>query len=740
MFKRILVLGLMICVAGCSGKKEKADIGDENSGLRGNVQLVSNTVPVESELARTQEEMFAQVAPDNCLVFAAWQGLRSQPGGNPADQLLENSQFTESIENMASCLSVIPFAYRGSVNTREDKPVDEFVLLNSLKQSPEMMKMLSASSGCAFFGLLPPENQGMPKMDAAIVFQLGDKADSFNQHLQNGFSPFGEPVESVEIRGLRFSKIAFEFDGFDFDLVLGTKDGLFIVGLGADSVEGVLSRHAAGKNPAWLANCSLGSEPWGEKTEYLMVDVKKTVAHVGELAPIWESMNVREVTTIEMSTGRTQDGVQHRLIINGGQKLRGIAAYKQVDFSKFDYIPDDAQVSMVYGLEPEKSYLEFVGQLKELDEFAYENFVEAENYIQQELDINVRKDVFANLGSNLSFHMALNDDLLGGMVFSVDIKNKAALVNVIEKLLMIVQTQVGEGEYYGPKLRLWNVGKHRVGSFIEGYFIVEPCWCITGERLIVALSPEAMRTSLAAPTAKPMFDAEFTKLFQRPSGVASGGNEKLVFAGYVDMKTIAQVVYPLVRAGFTSFKSNADQEFSYDPVEKKVGEMLVNMELPPLRTIVNGLGPGILAVRLNDNGLEYEFSHTLPVLTPVGSLATSFVCSLPAINSDSGSADGSADKTQMNLRQVQLACLNYEMKNGHFPTDEMEKIRGGSDSPLAKALLKAVDEINEKIFGPVEILAPTYSDGSTDMAMPIEDPSEWEKAEPESEDFGSSTR
>ena len=665
MFKRIVLLFLVVCIAGCSGKdsKDKSEKTDQQtSQLRQNVRLVSSTLPAAPQQL---ENELVQAAPDNCLAFATWSGHRAQSGSNLADKLLANPEFTEPIEKMASCLSTLPFIATGAEQTASSKPVNEFVLLKSLKQSPEMMKMLSSTPGCAFFGMSMGEKGNMPQIDAAIVFQAGDRAEAFYQHLQNGFSPFGNPIETVEVRGLAFSKMTIEFEGQPFELVLGVKDGNFIVGLGAKSVEGVLSRIAAGKNPAWYADSKLATEPWPQQTEYLMVDVGRFIEMAGGVPRELETMNLQELSIIEMLTGRTDQGVQHRLIVQGGQNMVGVGGFKQIDFKKFDHIPSDAQAGMVYSIEPEKVYSDFMRQLERADEYTYQDFTLGERMIQQELGINLRKDVLANLGSNLSFHAALNDGLIGGMVASIDIKDKAALQKVIDKLLTVVRNQIGQDNYYGPKFRLWKVGEHQVGSFIDRYFVVEPCWCITGDRLIVALSPEAMRTALAPPTAKPLFDGEKVKLFERPSGVPSGANEKLAFAGYVDMKTVAQVFYPMMRGGLSAIKSNIDREFGDDLVSQSFSKMLMNMELPPLRTIVNDLGPATFAIRLNEKGIEYEFSHTLPVLNPVGSLATGFACSLPAIVSQQ---KGSA-QTKLNLRMIGLACHNYESAFNQFPTD-----------------------------------------------------------------------
>ena len=667
MFKQLLVLSLTVCLIGCSGKDKSEKTGQQSNQLSQKVRPVSATVPGTYTSLQQLDNSLVQAAPDNCIVFATWSGYRSKAGSNPADKLLTNSEFAEPIEKFASFLSVLPFAAKGAKERDSSNQVNEFVLIRSLKQSPEMMKMLSSTPGCAYFGI-------SGGLDAAIVFKAGEQADSFNQHLQDGFSPFGQPVETVEVRGEAFSKITVEFEGNPLELVLGASNGHFIIGLGAQSVEGVLTRMAAGKNPAWHASSRLATAPDPEQTEYLMVNVAQIMQLVGGLPTELESMNLQELNTVEMVTGRTEQGVLHRLIVNGGQKITGLDGYKQVDFSKFGYIPDDAQVAMVFGLEPEKVYISFMRQLEKADEWAYRDFTEGEQALQRELGINLRKDILANLGSNLSFHIALNDDLLGGMVASIDIKNKVALENVIDKMLAIVRKQIDRGEYWGPKFRLWKVGEHNVGSFIDRYFVVEPCWCITGDRLIVTLSPEAMRTSLAPPTTKPLFGAEIPKMFNSPAGNSGAANEQLVSATYVDMKTTAQVVYPMVRAAFTGFKSNIEREFGDDIVGRSFQKMLMNVELPPLRTIVNELGPATLAIRINETGFEYEFSHTLPVLNPVGTLATGFACALPIISNN----EGNSARKQNDIRQIGLACLNYESTFGQLPTDIVD----GDGKPL----------------------------------------------------------
>lgn len=667
MFKRIVVLSLMACLVGCLGEQSTQRSSENYQGPSELVRPVSHLSLSTTTIGLEPELMHA--APDECIAFAAWSGVTAKEGSaNPADKLLSNPLFVEPFEKLAGGLAMVPYVDIGSKQLASSKPVEKFVLLESLKQSPEMAKLLYSKPGIAFINISAPEKFGMPNIDAAIVIRAGDQADAVYQHIQRGVSPFGEPGKTVTVQGATFSTMEVNFEGIPLELVFGASQGNFIVGMGAKSVEGVVSRFKGGKAPKWFADTVVAKEPWQGLTEYIMFNVEGAVELGGGMPQEVEAFNFEDISTVEMVTGRTEDGVLHRLIVNGGQRPLGAEASVPVDFSKFAHIPADAQAVMIGGASPEKGYRLALRRMQQLDEYAYRDFQLMEEGLKKELGINLQADILSNLGSNFSVHTALNDDLLGGMVFSVDIKNQQALEGVTTKMLDLARKQISQGSYYGPTFRMWKYGDYNVTSFIDRYFVIEPCWCVTGERLFFSFSPEAMKTYLAPPTAAPLFENDaLTKLFAREGGAKPG--EQLISAGYVDMKTLAYVAYPFVRGTLSEFKSIVYRQFPDNASGQSLMTLAQNAELPPLRSIVDGLGPMTLAVRVNDDAVEFELKHTLPLLNPLGSVAVGFTNMLPVLKKDGRSMSG----TRNNLRQVSLACLNFESAHGHLPADIVDE-------------------------------------------------------------------
>ena len=214
-------------------------------------------------------------------------------------------------------------------------------------------------------------------------------------------------------------------------------------------------------------------------------------------------------------------------------------------------------------------------------------------------------------------------------------------------------------------MRIGRIGDFRMISMMDRGFIVEPCICLTEDRLMIAMSPEALRQSISGDQPTPLFADELVSQFQRVGHALDG--ETLVGAGYVDMKTLLQFVYPLARAGLSTFKGEALRELTPNPGPDELAlNIVMHAELPPLRTLLQHMEPGIFAFRTSPTGTEIELKHSLPLPDVVGTLVASGLLSLPLMP-----ATGNMQSVELenDLRSIAIASWNHESVFKRMPAD-----------------------------------------------------------------------
>ena len=163
-------------------------------------------------------------------------------------------------------------------------------------------------------------------------------------------------------------------------------------------------------------------------------------------------------------------------------------------------MPADSLLASAWTLETAKAYetiLALAAANGARDAAAFEQEMD------QTLGFKVKEDLLAALGKTWTFHMAVADGWLTGITFTAEVRDRAKLVAAQEKLLAAMERDEGRSEF-SPHVRKVMFGEQEIHllEFRGSFFPVQPSWCITKDKLIVTLYPQAIKSVLSRPAKK----------------------------------------------------------------------------------------------------------------------------------------------------------------------------------------------------------------------------------------------
>ncbi len=192
-----------------------------------------------------EDPILAQVAPDNVMYYTRWVGMSEPNGASPnhVEQLMADQEiqaFAEGLQRQVKAIAT----FAGRNGDAEARVISQV--------APLLAKTLLTHPTTIFVSDLTLRPAGMD-LKGAVVVRLGDSEPQVQAALallqDEIFSKVG--AETVDMGGARFSQ--FRPDPAAPLLTWGTRDGLFILGLGEAAVEGVIAR-AGTPAPKWLVD------------------------------------------------------------------------------------------------------------------------------------------------------------------------------------------------------------------------------------------------------------------------------------------------------------------------------------------------------------------------------------------------------------------------------------------------------------------------------------------------------
>ncbi|MHB8861416.1 MAG: DUF1559 domain-containing protein, partial [Pirellulaceae bacterium] len=267
--------------------------------------------------------------------------------------------------------------------------------------------------------------------------------------------------------------------------------------------------------------------------------------------------------------------------------------------------------------------------------------------------LELQKDLLQALGDVWTIHAAPSGGgLMAGWTLAVNVRDKARLAAAHQKLLLMAQTQLARGNTQrAPRIQLFEYGGFTAYTLNVPApdFYVTPSWCLTDSHLVIALFPQALKSSLTQLAGQ-------ESLADQPDVASLLSHEEGACAlSYQDTRGQFQAFYPWLQIG----AQVAAKQLMKEGIEVNTAA------LPSTSAIAPHLLPTVSAARRTADGFEFVSHGTLPGASMGASAPVMVALLLPAVQASREAARRS--QSMNNMKQIGLAMHNYHDTFRAFP-------------------------------------------------------------------------
>ncbi|MBL8853460.1 MAG: DUF1559 domain-containing protein [Planctomycetaceae bacterium] len=649
----LLILSLVFCVSLVHGQNKPSASSDSNRSESVATQVTLQT-PWRNSL------------PPAAIGFVGWNGWSTSPRNpeNNAQAILAEPEVERFIQELIrrvggiprQAMSDAPPALRRAASRLTTNLVESFFL----------------RSGCVYLErFTPPTDGNPPVIEACAWLEIGPQADTILADLKTLLADAPTEIGTTEIDGHTFLTMDADM-GPETLILVGVVDECLVVSISESCVTDSLKRKAADKTPGWLTDAEanhglaqlqgLGRFDFAKLWAQMLPAMMEMGLGEQELAII-RKLGIERLQSIETVDGFAQRHRIQRVQVNVEPGTGGI-------WSLFDgpglrpehlqHMPADTLFSNAFVFDG-KRFLQFAEQfINEVDGPDSNPISEFCEEMYEETGVDLEEDLLDPLGDVWTIHNAAGDGWLSGLALTVSVDDPEGLSSGLAKLINSYSRETGDDPEMA-KISQRKMGDMNVFtmSFPFGPIPVLPSWTIHNGRLMVTLFPDTLPAIAQAPDRSLLSSSsEVRSHFE-----TSQDGDSILMLSYVDTQRQFEVLYPYAQM-VVAMGSNAVRGLP-GPDAESFGEVIDGLMLPSSRVIHRHLLPTVSVLKRNKSGFQLETQATLPIpdVTVMAPVAVGLL--VPAVQQARVAAMRA--QSSNNLKQIALACLNYESTYRRFP-------------------------------------------------------------------------
>ena len=621
------------------------------------------------------DPVMSQVAPDDALVYIAWNGTTEADGDseNNTERMLADPKIKRLI---AQVIEAIEKGVKKGAGTGNNAR-------RVAKEVPKVVQTIFTRPATFFVGQVGIGPKGV-NAPLGLVINVGDKAEEFEKSFKVIQDLIADESGQTEIEGDTTWHLWPTIPGLP-PISWGISKEYFVLSVGDGTRERILARMQGDKPSAFLARIAkrLPVERVAGITYINVENILKTVkpfmsGRVPDLDNLLSRLGVNEFKSISSVTGLDKTHTVSRTWIEIPKRsgIFDIIRSEPLTAADLAPIPADATIAMAIRLDVAATIDRIVDLVAQFEPRARDEFEGELAQAEDMMGFHAIDDLAKSVGDRWCIFQSPSQGgpLFTGWTAVASVKDAKKLKDIAAKMerfvaLMNARMQGVQGR--GQRFRREVGIKTTVFEDHTIYFVnsvgeelpVAPAWCVTDKEIILSMFPQGVIEYLEQRDTPRLADQAQIKarLAEKPFSIS-----------YYDSKKIFDSVYPMALIG---------ANFLFSEMQRSDIDVNISM-LPTASTIAKHLQPASSSIRLVDDGIEMYSNRTLPIgfasvqtlILPVAWFGmNSRSMSGPPILGALSPRRSRETAAKNKLKQIGLAMHNYHETFSKFPDGGLDK-------------------------------------------------------------------
>ena len=587
-------------------------------------------IPTASE----DQDSFAAIAkiapaeePLACWIWNRAGNLN--PDGNPGEQWLAD----EGLQNSLGKLKL-------AIGKLADMQQSETLV----QLSKKIGWLLASKAGIAAFENVDMEGESLI---ATIAIKLDGDRQEVGKFLESAMAEF-------EITGeTKNGAMVYPIPNIPFPVFVGIQQDHLILAAGQNQWDAIRTRIGGPEEfPGWMKD-RLKNLPLDRRSQFAFASIRSFMAMLPPEAEedenfqrISKALDLQGLKSIALSSGA--DGVSNVSMFHVECNKEGLGAIMNVpaiEKSKLEELPAEAVSAVALRFSPGNmmSLIDQTVPQEELEDFL-STFAEASG-------LDLRADIIDHLEGTVRTYQT-GSVMAPKQVMVIRIRDEAEFASSYEQINATLEQMAAE-------MGMEFIEQEKRGKQIFGIanFGVAAYWSVQGSNLYLASNSRAIGSHIRKAEKGNFLSVLETELGAKVLAQAKSLElEGPLFVQHFDLDQIVEVVIPVVQGLMNFIPPEAAEMFEFGAEDFPLIESLLGLR--PSSSMLFKNSDGYMGISRYDTPVPFELSTVA-----VGGIAVGLL--LPAVQQ----VRAAARRTQSmnNLRQLSLACLNYEASKRSYP-------------------------------------------------------------------------